>query len=758
MFIAFCLILDQTPALAICLEINDLPMDTQVLSAPPNIMFVLDDSGSMDWEFMIEGTSSGLYEGQYYIFDNAGDNSYSGSILSEEQRLEWMSQWTGYNKLYFSPHTTYTPWPNMSDADTTNPKSNPAKTNTLNLTDEFAYLEAEVVVDNEDAEFTYTGDWLNYGYYYYSYTAGDYNATWTASLDSGSYSVYVKYTTNNQRSDQVPYTVVDDDGSTTYYINQRIDNQTWVQLGTSEFDFSSGTATVYIDYTKSEGTSGYDRACADQVKFVSSTNGISIKNAHYFVIDDQDDDGERDAGEGIYLVNFVSGAREYYLFEDQDGDDRLDYQELTKMTVDTVPDSIRPKKYTEAGVFVEYISDAEDLQNFANWYSYYRRRALVAKGAVANSIINLSRVRVGFYTINSSSNRQTVLPINVDTNAIFADNKDSIYSESGNWSESGSPNEYEDSSRYTSSSGDSATWRPNITETGEYNVYAWWNCYNNRDQNAKYTVNYSSGSATYYMNQRLETGNTCGDWVQLGTGSFTFDAGTSGSVTVERHSGSNGSSTSADAIKFEAVDGAISVDQTEDLLDLLYQVGANGSTPLRKALQNVGRYFHQDDGSTGNLGSSPYDSAEDGGACQHAFAIVISDGGWNGDSPGVGNVDGSKGSPYSDSYSDTLADVAMYYYQNDLASGLSDEVTTTTCDSANHQHLVTYTISFGINGTLTPEQDDPCFLDPDTTRPTWPNPNSDSTKIDDLWHTAVNGRGLFFSAEDPRNWWIPLPI
>ena len=32
----------------------------------------------------------------------------------------------------------------------------------------------------------------------------------------------------------------------------------------------------------------------------------------------------------------------------------------------------------------------------------------------------------------------------------------------------------------------------------------------------------------------------------------------------------------------------------------------------------------------------------------------------------------------------------------------------------------------------------------------WPNPTtSDATKIDDLWHAAVNGRGDFFSATDP---------
>ena len=32
-------------------------MDTQLQAAPANIMFVIDDSGSMDWEFMTSEAS-----------------------------------------------------------------------------------------------------------------------------------------------------------------------------------------------------------------------------------------------------------------------------------------------------------------------------------------------------------------------------------------------------------------------------------------------------------------------------------------------------------------------------------------------------------------------------------------------------------------------------------------------------------------------------------------------------------------------------
>ena len=42
----------------------------------------------------------------------------------------------------------------------------------------------------------------------------------------------------------------------------------------------------------------------------------------------------------------------------------------------------------------------EERQNFANWFTYYRRREFVAKNALANVITSLSQVRVGIYGIN----------------------------------------------------------------------------------------------------------------------------------------------------------------------------------------------------------------------------------------------------------------------------------------------------------------------------------------------------------------------
>ncbi len=186
------------------------------------------------------------------------------------------------------------------------------------------------------------------------------------------------------------------------------------------------------------------------------------------------------------------------------------------------------------------------------------------------------------------------------------------------------------------------------------------------------------------------------------------------------------------------------------LFTKLYSYSSSGYTPLRSGLNRIGEYL------MGDLSGhpSPIASEEDGGACQRNFTIAMTDGYYNGYFYGAGNVDGGEEGdfghpgyagekPYTDSYSNTLADIAMKYWLQDLSSSLPDEIPELPNDPATWQHMVTYTVAFGVTGTLDPNQD------PDDV--TWPNPNSgNAQKIDDLWHAAVNGHGMFLSAQNPQ--------
>ncbi|WP_165797544.1 pilus assembly protein [Solimonas fluminis] len=205
----------------------------------------------------------------------------------------------------------------------------------------------------------------------------------------------------------------------------------------------------------------------------------------------------------------------------------------------------------------------------------------------------------------------------------------------------------------------------------------------------------------------------------------------------------------------------------------LYTVPASGGTPLRRAMDDVGKYYQRTD-NRGPWGNTP--GTDDGVAvnthlqCRKSYHILMTDGFWNGDTASstingsnVDNVAGPtitgpnsqsyryvKARPYqdaSDSTTGTLADVAMYYWNRDLRTDLDNRVKPDAKNPAFWQHMVNFTVGLGVGGTLT-YPDDIAALQAGTKN--WPVPVGDtSTAVDDLWHAAVNSRGEYLSAKDP---------
>ena len=203
----------------------------------------------------------------------------------------------------------------------------------------------------------------------------------------------------------------------------------------------------------------------------------------------------------------------------------------------------------------------------------------------------------------------------------------------------------------------------------------------------------------------------------------------------------------------------------KQVLKSLFNMKPNNGTPLRQALYDVGRYYQGQDPR--GWGASPIFGASQGGECQQNFTILMSDGEWgdSGDMSGVvgdADSDGTSafdGPPYADpvkmSNTDpskgaitqgTLADIAMHYYETDLSPTLANRVPIIPgVDQNNAQHMVTYTVAFGIAGTLS------TTLDPAASGFAWPAPVSGQpTAVDDMWHAAYNGRGQYLSASDPQ--------
>ncbi|MGH8625152.1 MAG: pilus assembly protein [Gammaproteobacteria bacterium] len=220
-------------------------------------------------------------------------------------------------------------------------------------------------------------------------------------------------------------------------------------------------------------------------------------------------------------------------------------------------------------------------------------------------------------------------------------------------------------------------------------------------------------------------------------------------------------------------------DRTNFFSSLYGHAIPKSSTPLRRALDDVGKYFERTD-PTGPWTETPGTaSTTPERACRQSYDILTTDGYWNGASaPTAGaraNVDNTAGvsitnhtlnptpptyqytaaNPYKDTWGDpnpsggTLADIAMYYWNRDLHPTLLNKVLTNPADPAFWQHMVTHTVGLGLSGTLDPAADLPALT---AGTKTWPQPCDGCTgeNLDDLWHAAVNGRGEFFSAADPE--------
>jgi type IV pilus assembly protein PilY1 len=216
----------------------------------------------------------------------------------------------------------------------------------------------------------------------------------------------------------------------------------------------------------------------------------------------------------------------------------------------------------------------------------------------------------------------------------------------------------------------------------------------------------------------------------------------------------------------------------------LYGISPNSGTPLREALSTAGGIYAGKILNNVGGNSDPVQYS-----CQKNYTILSTDGLWNGSdgfkvdgSSAVGNQDNTVARPKYDGNllsgtstgasfggSDTLADVAMYYYKTDLRNSTlsncagvlgtdvcKDNVAPSRKDPASHQHMTTFTIGLGVDGLYEYRPDYETagigtYANILAGSLNWPSPKeNDITTIDDLWHAAVNGGGTYYSARNPQ--------
>ena len=211
-------------------------------------------------------------------------------------------------------------------------------------------------------------------------------------------------------------------------------------------------------------------------------------------------------------------------------------------------------------------------------------------------------------------------------------------------------------------------------------------------------------------------------------------------------------------------------------------------TPLRWATQRAGEFLKTDVAWQHTPGGNQNNAANTY-ACRPSYHIVMTDGMWtntnesgnlispaNHDNRTINLPDGKVYTnslyPYSDTSSDTLADVAMHYWATDLNSGLANRVSPhipfrSGSEAADYwdprnnpatwQSMTNFIMGLGLTESLN-EPGIPwagstfqgAGYDALKAGTAWPAAVSGSqNNVYDLWHAAINSRGEFFSVDSP---------
>ena len=306
---------------------------------------------------------------------------------------------------------------------------------------------------------------------------------------TATYDVYARWSVNANRATNTPIDVISASGTSTFVENQQANGGTWNLLGS--FTFNVGTTGGVL--VRANGVNGY--AVADAVKFVQTSGYVSPPPAPT---------GLTAAAASNSQINLswqsAAGANSY----------NVKRATVSGGPYTTIASGVASTAYNNPG-----------LSGSTTYY--YVVSAVNTSGEGANSA-----------QASATTQQVTIIKDNADGSGVTI---------SGTWYTTTLAGCYGADGLYTPGPS-SATVRftPTIPATGTYNVYAQWSAHANRCANTPIDVISASGTTTQAVNQQINGGT----WNLLG--SFTFNAGTTGSVLI-RANGVTGNIV-ADAVKF----------------------------------------------------------------------------------------------------------------------------------------------------------------------------------------------------------------
>lgn len=296
----------------------------------PNVLVIMDDSGSMHWDILTDQNSGVYYYDSgnyvYYVSPATSGGSVYGStnVAPSEESVSDQGVWrlrnSTYNTVYYNPAIRYDPWNGLDandvefqDSSPTAARHNPLNASpTTNLTVPITYTGRAPVSLEQCGNVCVRYQWV--------YRRG----RWRSSC-----AVYEYRCSTSSGFQEVV--------STDYYIPRYY---RWMDKDAdAELD---STPSPFLDAANSEG-------------------------------------------ELVEIKPVASGGSDSYL----KGTDRTDCE--------TLADSC---------------TYAEELQNFANWFTYSRNRELTAKTALGQVVSKAENIRIGYAVLNRSTRRLPITSMN----------------------------------------------------------------------------------------------------------------------------------------------------------------------------------------------------------------------------------------------------------------------------------------------------------------------------------------------------------
>ena len=413
--------------------------------------------------------------------------------------------------------------------DTTNyPTSLTINDVTVNITDNDGVFE-EIIDNLDSSKVTIVGDWDSNanvaGYFGSDYHhdkdagQGSKSFTFTPSLPTtGTYEVFIQYSSSGNRASNVPVDIIHDGGTTTVTVDQTTGGGAFNSLGT--FTFTASTGSVKIRTTSANGY-----VIADAVKFVESgppAAAVSISESAGST--DVTEDGATDTYD-IALATTPTGSVSVTVTADADSEVSLDGTNFASSKVLTFTTT------TAQTVTVRAIDDAVDEGSHTATLTH----AITTTNDATNYPTSMTIASV---TVNITDNDGAYEE--------FIDNLDSSnVTIVGDWSSNANVAGYfgtdyhhdQDSGQGTKS----FTFTPSLPTTGTYEVFIQYSSSGNRASNVPVDIIHDGGTTTVTVDQ------TTGGGAFNSLGTFTFTAST-GSVKI-RTTSANGY-VIADAVKF----------------------------------------------------------------------------------------------------------------------------------------------------------------------------------------------------------------